>query len=91
MYRNIGRKIKGLAKAIFIIEAFAAGVGAIATMMVAIAGGHVEVFIVGFLVAALVVLIAWISSWFMYGFGELIENSSILTGKVQYGRQNEMR
>lgn len=68
MYENIGKKIKGFAKAAFVIEAIASVIGGFVLLaedadmvffaLLAVAGG----------IAA-----ALISSWFIYGFGELID------------------
>lgn len=70
MYNRIGGKIKGLAKAIFIVEAIAAVITGIA-FMVADEGpiGY------GLLIMLLGPVIAWISSWLLYGFGELIDKA----------------
>ena len=63
MFRNIGGKIKGLAKVIFIISVIAAGFFAGFGIFILVAG-------VGFLVS-------WIGSFFMYGLGQLIEDTEI--------------
>ena len=67
MYDNIGQKIKGLAKAIFIIEAILFIFIGIALMIAP--GG----FLVGLLVVVGGFLCSWISSWLLYGFGEIID------------------
>ena len=69
MYDNIGEKIKGLAKAGFIVEAIAAVITGIALMVSAD-----YLIIVGVLVLLLGPIVAWVSSWLLYGFGELIDN-----------------
>lgn len=82
MYNNIGGKIKGLAKIIFIIEAIAA----IITAIFLIATNEYLVG-VGLIVLFAGPLVAWISSWLLFGFGQLIENSDIIAG--EYNRKNE--
>ena len=67
MYDNIGEKIKGLAKGMFIIEAIAAVIGGIVLL------GY-EFLAIGWLTLFLGPVVAWISSWLLYGFGELIDN-----------------
>ena len=65
MFDNIGGKIKGLAMVLFWIEAIAAVIVGLVlvedtdslSLLYAIAG----------------VLVAWISAWFLYGFGEIID------------------
>ena len=67
MYDNIGEKIKGLAKVMFIVEAIAAVIGGIVLL------GY-EFLAIGWLTLFLGPVVAWISSWLLYGFGELIDN-----------------
>ncbi len=70
MYDNIGGKIKGAATVVFLIEAI---MGIIAGIIIMAAN---ENFIVlGLLVMVFVPIIAYISSWLLYGFGELIEKT----------------
>lgn len=68
MYEDIGKKIKGLAKAVFIIEAIAAVIGGF--VMMAEDG---DMALIGLLSITAGILVAWVSSWFVYGFGELID------------------
>lgn len=70
MYDNIGGKIKVLAKVIFIIEAIAAAITGIALMAT-----DEYLLPIGFLVMIAGPIVAWISSWLLYGFGELIEKT----------------
>ena len=68
MYSNIGGKIKSLAKAICIIEAALSAVGGV--LLVALDD---DLIMYGMALAIIGPVIAWLSSWAMYGFGELIE------------------
>lgn len=79
MFDNIGEKIKGLATAI-------CWIGIIASVLVGfciiILGGvyfyaGLHVFI-GLVVLVIGPLLSWVCSFFMYGFGQLIENSDAL-------------
>ena len=73
MYNNIAGKIKLLAKIGFIVEAIAiviAGIGILLT------DDEVINILAGVLVMAMGPFAAWASSWVLYGFGELIENSA---------------
>lgn len=68
MYNNIGGKIKGLSKTVAVLEAvMAVIIGSI--MMFA----DEDMLGAGVLVLAIGCLAAWISSWLLYGFGEIIE------------------
>ena len=69
MFDNIGKKIKGLAVALFTIEA----IGAFIAGIVFITDSDDENAVVGLLVMVGGILISWISSWFLYGFGEIID------------------
>ena len=65
MFDNIGGKIKGLAKVLFWLEAIAAVI--VGFVLVEGTEG------LSLLFAIAGVLVAWISAWFLYGFGEIIE------------------
>ena len=72
-YDNIGGKIKGLAKAAFIVEAIAA----VLSGLVMFAEDD-DMFLIALLVAIVGPIVAWVGSWLLYGFGQLIENSDTL-------------
>ena len=72
MYNNIGGKIKGLAKGFFFIEALASIIGGIALILESHRDD--EIFI-GVIIIIAGPIIAWISSWFLYAFGELVEKT----------------
>ena len=70
MFKNIGGKIKWLAELLFEIGA----------VWCIIAGIVLKFYLefntaVCLLIAVLGPVVAWISSWCLYGFGQLIENS----------------
>ena len=75
MYDNIGQKIKGLSKAIFVILAV---IGASCGLIVMITSVGIMV-IVGLIMFIVVPVLAWVLSWLLYGFGELIESLCIAT------------
>lgn len=70
MYDNIGGKIKALAKFIFIFQAIAMFITGIVLLAV-----DDDLIAVGLPLALVGPLLAWISSWLLYGFGELIEKT----------------
>ncbi len=80
MYDNIGGKIKNWAIWIFILEAIAAIIGGIALIVN-------DNGLVGFLTIVFGPIAAWVSSWLLYGFGQLVENSDIIA--AEYSRKNE--
>ena len=75
MFKNIGGKIKGLAKVIcgvgMAISVFV-GLGMICT------GCNGAMVGMGFAVMLVGPLVSWIGSFFVYGFGELIENTTVI-------------
>ena len=79
-YDNIGGKIKSWAIWIFIVEAIAAIIGGITLI------GNDDI-LYGFLAIVFGPIAAWVSSWLLYGFGQLIENSDIIA--EEYNRKNE--
>lgn len=68
MYNNIGKKIKGLAKATFIIVTVICVLAGIGLML-----SDEDLIAIGILTMIICPLIAWISSWVLYGFGELVD------------------
>ena len=69
LYNNIGSKIKNGAKWVFIVEAIASVIGAICMMASA---EDSWMLVVGMIVLVVGPFIAWVSSWLLYGFGEII-------------------
>lgn len=68
MYDNIGVKIKVLAGVTCII-------GAIAAVIIGCMALYDELIGIGLLIMILGPIVAWIASWLLYGFGELIEKT----------------
>ena len=69
LYSNIGSKIKNWAKWVFVVETIASVIGAVCMMASA---EDSWMLIVGAIVLVVGPLIAWVSSWLLYGFGEII-------------------
>lgn len=72
LYTNIGGKLKAWAKWIFIVEAIASVVGAIGMLVSAENGG---MFFLALVTLVLGPVLAWVSSWILYAFGELVEKT----------------
>ena len=72
-YDNIGQKIKSLATGTFVVEAIAAIIAGIYLIT-----SSENMVLIGFLVIFAGPLVAWVLSWLLYGFGQLIENSDII-------------
>lgn len=82
-FDNIGGKIKGLAKFIFAILTIIELLGGFFFLI----EGNNE--IIGLLIIVGGPILAWINSWLLYGFGQLIENSDIIAN--DYNRKYEIR
>lgn len=73
-YSDIGKKIKGWAKAIFIIESILFIISAIIMLSFA---AEDEVWLPLALVTAILgPVVSWISSWLLYAFGELVDKTA---------------
>ncbi len=69
LYQDVGMKIKKLALWIFIVEMI---FSVVSGMLLCFTGGEFEFFIgLGVIVGG--ALTAYVSSWFLYGFGEIID------------------
>ena len=78
MFKNVGKKIKTFSVVMFIIEALAAlvcGIGMIITSDYLIP--------YGVLVALVGPFVLWILSWFVYGYGELIDKTCEIAKNTQ--------
>ena len=78
LYENIGGKIKNWAKWIFIVEAIGAVIGGIVYFV----ENDLDDGWIGVLIIFLGPVAAWVSSWLLYAFGELVENSGIAKEKL---------
>ena len=74
MYDNIGGKIKSLAVWTFIVEA----IGSIITG-IALGGEEDELY---FLLCLIGPIVAWVSSWILYAFGEMVEDIHAMRKKI---------
>ena len=83
MYDNIGKKIKGLAKAIFIAQGSSMAITGIVLMCI-----DEDLILYGILTLILGPILAWIFSWLLYGFGELIDKVSDIERNTR-GETNE--
>lgn len=76
LFTNVGGKIKTLVKVLFVLEAIAAvvvGLWLISVDVLAIIG--IGIMIIG-------PFVVWILSWFVYGFGELVDRTCRIDEKL---------
>ena len=77
MFDRIGSKIKGLASVITWIGIIVSCISGFAL----ISGGDEQI-LIGIIVMIVGSLVAWISSFLLYGFGELIEKTCIIEERL---------
>ena len=83
MFKNIGKKIKLLAKILCWLQI-------IAYMATAVFFMVMDQILLGFVILVVGFLVAWIGSFLLYGFGELVDNSTIQTKMMlKWERQNK--
>lgn len=81
MFKNIGGKIKGLAKVICYVGiaiSVIAGIFMIGFGSSSYNGNGDTMIVMGCVVMIVGSLVSWIDSFFAYGFGELIENTTVI-------------
>lgn len=93
MFENIGGKIKALAKVICWIGIIACVVIAIVMFVQAgetyYRGERTTLIITGILVMTVGSLLSWVSSFVLYGFGELVENSTYIAETMEQKEQGD--
>ncbi len=77
MYDNIGGKIKGLVKTIFVLESIGFIILGLSMLDASV--------LLGLIVLIIGPLIAWVSSFVLYGFGELVEKISQIEVNTRNG------
>ena len=86
MFTRIGKKIKTVATVLFYVLAVAFVIGA---FYVIINFGQLlgigNAILIGILIALVGCLVAWLSSLMLYGFGELVDNSTIIKDALAGG------
>lgn len=70
MYDNIGKKIKGLAKWTAIVEMISCFIAGIVMII-----EDDDLILIALPIILFGPIIAWVSSWLIYGFGELIDKT----------------
>ena len=87
MFDNIGRKIKVLAQAVCWVGIVLSIIIGLVVIVSAIASDTLIGFLYGFIIMIVGSLASWVSSFFAYGFGELIEK----TTEIAYNTEKEQK
>lgn len=82
MFDDIGSKIKGLAIGVFALGAIGAGILGLVLM-------SNEVVLFGLLIMAAGIAIAYVGSFRLYGYGQLIENSDAIVQLLKEAKERE--
>lgn len=98
MSDNIGNRIKGLARLVFLVGLVCSGVGMIGMWITGTglrdnAGGF-TIFLVGLLIGAVGCLLSWMALCLISGFGQLIEDTQAIRHNAedaQYCMENLCR
>ncbi len=80
MFKNIGKKIKTLAVVVFVVECIFSALAFIAMVAMAATTSSSEEAALMILAAigilVLCPIVAWVSVWMLYGYGELIDSTA---------------
>ncbi|MBQ2760207.1 MAG: hypothetical protein IJE93_10605 [Clostridia bacterium] len=83
MYNNIGKKIKGLAKIVVYAGISVCVIGGIATIFILSDNYYTKDFaFIGLIIALVGSLLCWLSGFFIYGFGELVDQTQEINIKL---------
>lgn len=82
MFDNIGRRIKGLARMVFLVGLVFSGIGMIGMWITGVglgdhAGGF-TIFLAGLLIGAVGCLLSWIAGCLIAGFGQLVDDTEAI-------------
>ena len=90
MFSDIGQKIKKLASICTYIGIIGSCLGGLICMIMGISAEEGGMFFVGLLVAAVGSLLAWIGSFLLYGFGELIDTNTMIVDLMKKQRNKNL-
>lgn len=82
MFENVGEKIMKCAKILFWIGVGFSAIAFIVLFVLAIDYEEGEMFLYGLLAGGLGVLSSWISSLFLYAFGQLVDDVTIINYRI---------
>lgn len=82
LYENIGVKIKSWAKWIFIVEAVSAIIGG----FIMVGNDDAEM---GLIMVIAGPVVAWVSSWLLYAFGQLVDDTNALRCQMAPAKKDE--
>lgn len=83
MFKNVGRKIKIVAKVIFWVGVALLAVLWLILFWYGVVESDIGLFVVSLIIPPIYGVLAWISCLSMYGTGQLIENSDILVELIK--------
>ena len=87
MFNNIGQKIKSLAKVFFWIGVIGSAVSGIVMMT----ADDEAMIVFGVLTIVFGIMFSWVGNFFIYGFGQLVENSDRMVQLLESGTVSTKR
>mgnify|MGYP003310986086 CR=1 FL=1 len=91
MYNNIGRKIKGLAKIIAYGGIVLCIIGGLSAFFILSDEYYTEdIAFIGIIVAVVGSIMCWLSGFFVYGFGELVDQTQQINAKLSASKNDDV-
>lgn len=96
MFKNIGAKIKGLAKFIFWVMTILAAIGGIFIIIQGLgnsrAGSSEKIYsvLIGIGVIVFGIIFAWLQNFLLYGFGELVDSNQKILRELEQRNINQI-
>ena len=87
MFNNIGQKIKSLAKVFFWIGVIGSAVSGVVMMT----ADDEAMIVFGVLTIVFGIMFSWVGNFFIYGFGQLVENSDRMVQLLESGTVSTKR
>ena len=84
LYGNIGRKIKSMAAVTFFIEAIGSVIAGTVFTFIGMFDGDEAIVLYGLLAVIFGPIVAWVSSWMLYAFGDIADNLSVNRANTDY-------
>lgn len=82
MFNNIGKKIKGFAVFVAIVGMIIPILGGLGFIIAGAASNNIALPLLGILIAVVGSIMSWMSTWLLYGYGEIVDKTSSIDKKL---------
>ena len=89
MFNNVGKTIRFLSIGFFFLGVFISFIAWLYLLFTGVKESDSTLAIISFIVLVLGIFASWVNCIFLYGFGELIENSKTIAKNTQPGLEPE--